>query len=100
MTKDTPDKIRIFINSRGKLESFAIKPENLYVIQVAVSEDLKDMPFDPIETLIKDREKEEWKIILGCDVIGRFTEKRHDLTIVKQYYKLYGTELYPLAASE
>jgi hypothetical protein len=90
--------MRIFINSnRGKLEAFEIASGDVYTIQVSVAEELEsNLPFDPIEYLIKMKEKEGWRIILGCEVIGRLTEKRHDITTVKQYYKKYGAELKPL----
>jgi hypothetical protein len=92
------DKVRIFINSnRGKLEAFEIDSADLYTIQVSATEDLESsLPFDPTEYLIRTREKEGWRIILGCEIIGRLTEKHHDLTITKQYYKKRGAELRPL----
>jgi hypothetical protein len=91
------DKVRIFINSRGKLEAFAVDPDDLYTIQVAVSEELEnDLPFDPTEYHIQRRQKEAWSIISRCEVIGRLTEKRGDMITTKQYYKKWGAELTPL----
>jgi hypothetical protein len=94
------DNVIFCINSGGSLEYFEIDPSDLFCIRVVISREMeRDARFSYIvDSMIRQREREGWRVILGCDKIGRFTSTHpgHDYISIKQYYKRYGAELTPV----
>jgi hypothetical protein len=98
------NKIRIFINSNGKLEAFAIDAADLFTVRVVIAREMEqDSRFGSIvEYMIRQREREGWDILSRCNVIGRLTggHPDQDIISIKQYYKKRDAEITPLPLPE